>query len=210
SQVIVRFILGLAKNRFQDRNLGRSGSGRAMSTGAFGCLLPSIFGSTEAAFTYNDSVKVDGRVFVEFGFRVRLEKSGYSITDKQHRAIVAYDGTFLVDPKNFDLVRLTGHADQIPAELNTCADTTTVEYSSVHLAWRYSAWRVPAQSCSYRPAASQVLLVFAAGVHYRRHRRRDWIPARILDGRPPRLAASSHLKGGQYSELYRIQAAAYR
>jgi len=41
---------------------------------------------------------VDGRVFVEFGFRVRLEKSGYSITDKQHRAIVAYDGTFLVDP----------------------------------------------------------------------------------------------------------------
>jgi hypothetical protein len=96
-------------------------------------LLPSIFGPTAAAFTYNGDVKVDGRVFVEFGFRVPLERSGYSISDKQHRAIVAYDGTFLVDPKNFDLVRLTVHADQIPADLNTCEDTTTVEYSTVRL-----------------------------------------------------------------------------
>jgi len=161
----VRFILGLAKNRFQDRNLGRSGSGRGYVDWRIWLFASIHLRIHRGAFTYNGAVKVDGRVLVEFGFRVRLEKSGYSITDKQHRAIVAYDGTFLVDPKNFDLVRLTGHADQIPAELNTCEDTTTVEYSSVHLAWRYSAWRMPAQSCSCRPAASQVLLVFAAGAH---------------------------------------------
>jgi hypothetical protein len=107
----------VGENRFRDRSLADLVQGGATWTGAFGSLLRSIFGSTAAAFTYNGDVKVDGRVFCEFGFRVPLETSGYSISDKQLRAIVAYDGTFLVDPKNFDLVRLTVHADQIPAEL---------------------------------------------------------------------------------------------
>jgi hypothetical protein len=64
---------------------------------------------------------------------VPLEKSRYRIGNKLHHFIVAYNGTFLVDPKTFDLVRLTIRADQIPAGLNACESSTTLGYGSIQL-----------------------------------------------------------------------------
>jgi len=121
------------EDRFEDRSLADLAGGGATSTGAFASFLAAIFGSNAASFTYNGDVNSDGRALVEFGFRMPLEKSGYSIGNKLHRAIVAYDGMFLVDPWSFDLARLTIHADQLPVELNACEDTTILDYGSVRL-----------------------------------------------------------------------------
>ena len=121
------------EDRFQDRSLADLVQGGATSTGAFASFLTAIFGTNAADFTYNGDVNADGRALVAFGFRVPLEKSGYRIGTKQLGAIVAYDGTFLVDPKTFDLARMTIRADHLPKELNACADITTLDYGSVRL-----------------------------------------------------------------------------
>jgi len=121
------------KIRFEDRSLGDLVRGGATSTGAFASFLGAIFGTNAASFNYNGDVNQDGRALAEFGFRVPLEKSTHQIGNKLHSAIVAYDGTFLVDPKTFDLVRLTVRADQLPAELQACEELTTLDYGRVRL-----------------------------------------------------------------------------
>jgi hypothetical protein len=121
------------ENHFQDGSLADLVGSGATSTGTFGSFLGSIFGSDAATFTYNGDVDAAGRVLAEFGFRVPLEKSKYRIGNKLQHSIVAYDGTFLVDPKTFDLVRLTIHADQLPAGLNACESSTALEYGNIRL-----------------------------------------------------------------------------
>jgi hypothetical protein len=121
------------EDRFQDRRLADLVRGGATSTGAFATWLSSIFGTNAASFTYNGDVTVDGRSLAEFGFRVPREKSDHRVGNKLSSAIVGYDGTFLADPKTFDLVRLTVRDDGLPAELNACDVTTTLDYTSVRL-----------------------------------------------------------------------------
>jgi hypothetical protein len=95
------------EDRFQDRSLADLVGSGVTSTGAFASFLSAIFGTNAANFTYNGDVNADSHALVEFGFRVPIEKSLYRIGNKLHSGIVPYDGTFLVDPKTIDLVRLT-------------------------------------------------------------------------------------------------------
>jgi hypothetical protein len=106
----------------------------AISTGSFAAFLSTIFGSDEANFTDKGETTQDGRTFSEFGFRVPYEKSHYffSVGGKD-RVITGYDGTFLVDPKTVDLVRLDVRTNQLPAETRACFSSTTLDYSRVQL-----------------------------------------------------------------------------
>jgi hypothetical protein len=126
------------ENRFNDRGLADLVRRGATSTGAFGSFLASIFGAdfeTNAVnFTYKGEANVDGRALVAFDFRVPLEKSTFRMENQTHlSAIVAYEGSFLVDPKTFDLVRLTIRASRISPEFNVCENVTTLDYGSVRL-----------------------------------------------------------------------------
>lgn len=126
------------EDRFQDRSLADLVQRGATSTGAFVSFLSAVFGTDTADFTYNGDVNADGRALVEFSFRVPLDKSDYRLENTVHgaivfSAIVAYDGTFLVDPKTFDLVRLTIRVHRIPPELSVCENITTLNYRSVRL-----------------------------------------------------------------------------
>ena len=121
------------EDRFQDRSLAELVQRGATSTGAFSAFLTTVFGTSSADFTYNGDVKAGGPALSEFGFRVPFEKSRYSIGNKLGRDIVAYDGTFLVDPSTVDLVRLSVRADGLPAELKACEAITTLDYGRVRL-----------------------------------------------------------------------------
>ena len=118
---------------FDDRGLADLVRGGATSTGTFSSFINSIFGTDAATFTYDGDVHSGEQVFVEFGFRMPVEKSKYSIGNRLYRAIVGYDGVFLVDPKTFNVVRLTIRASQLPPELNACESNTTLDYASVRL-----------------------------------------------------------------------------
>ncbi len=115
-------------NRFHERSLARLVGGGATLSGAFSSFLTSIFDSDAAQFTYQGHADEAGRAAIRFGFAVPREKSGYRIGNQQFRAIVAYHGTILVDAVTHDLLRMTIAADRLPKELNTCMDTTVLDY----------------------------------------------------------------------------------
>lgn len=120
-------------NRFEDRELGDLVRGGTTSTGAFSAFLGSIFGTGVADFTARGDVDAAGRTLAEFGFSVSRAMSSHRIGDKLHSVVVPYEGTFVVDPKTFDLVRLTVIADQLPEEINACQEITTLDYANVQL-----------------------------------------------------------------------------
>lgn len=123
----------VGEDRFEDRSLADLVGRGTTVTGTFSASLSTIFGTNSASFTYDGDQTISGRSVVEFGFRVPVERSTYSIGTKSHHAIVGYEGTFLVDPRTFDLLRLTLLADQIPEQLNACETTTTLHYGRMQL-----------------------------------------------------------------------------
>lgn len=104
----------IGENRFENRSLADLVGHGATLTGTFSSFLMAIFGTNAATFTYDGEVPAERRGTIEFGFRVPLENSHYSIGTKLHHATVAYEGTFWADAKNYDLVRLTIRADKLP------------------------------------------------------------------------------------------------
>ncbi len=123
----------VGEDRFEDRSLADLVGRGATSTGAFATFLGSIFGTNSAQFTYNRDARTASSTLAEFGFDVPLDKSHYSIGNKLHRETVAYDGTFVVDTTTATLVRLTIHAEHVPADLDVCEDTTTLDYGEHEL-----------------------------------------------------------------------------
>ncbi len=107
-----------------------------ISTGEFAGFLSNIFGSDAATFTYNGDRTENGRNVAEFGYTVTPEKSQHEFGNKKFRAITGYDGTFLVDPQTFDLVRLTLRTNRLPEETGACDATTTLDYKRVLLSNR--------------------------------------------------------------------------
>ncbi len=123
----------VGENHFHDRSLAELVGSGATSTGSFSSFLSSIFGNNSASFTYEGNSDDDGRAVVRFGFTMPLEKSGYSIGNREFRSNVPYHGTIVVDSTTFNLVRLTIHADRLPIELHTCDDTTVLDYGTADL-----------------------------------------------------------------------------
>lgn len=122
-------------NRFDDRGLFDLVRQGAISTGTFSTLLVSIFREDRASFSYNGDLTVDGRALAEFGFRIPLEKSNYLYLfgkDRRQHVRAPVEGTFLVDSKTLDLVRLTvRHA--LPPEADACETSQILDYGRVSL-----------------------------------------------------------------------------
>jgi hypothetical protein len=159
----LRFDVGIAgsheiyslagENHFDDRELGEMVQG-PISNGSFSSFLRMIFdkdGSrflvhpgasfsleqpwrAQASFFYLGTKTVEGRSLIEFGFRIPVEESHYSIRDTRNRpAITAYDGNFLVDAATLDLVSLWVQTSEPPIETATCQATTALDYQRFHL-----------------------------------------------------------------------------
>jgi hypothetical protein len=122
---------------FSDRSLFEVVPDGAVSTGSFASLLASIFGgATAARFSYNGDSTVDGRVLSEFGFRIPEEKSDYLYLfggSRKQQTTIGYHGTFLVDPKTAELVRLSMGTSELPAETGACELSQTLDYGRVTL-----------------------------------------------------------------------------
>jgi hypothetical protein len=123
----------VGERRFDDRDLLDMVHEGAISSGSFGAFLTTIFRTDDASFTYNGETTQDGRTVSEFGFRVPYEKSHYRYGQREHSAITGYDGTFLVDTKTAELVRLVVRTSRLPAETGACYASTTLDYGRVRL-----------------------------------------------------------------------------
>jgi hypothetical protein len=124
----------VGESRFNDRDLLEMVHEGALSTGSFGTYLAAIFRSENTSFTYNGDETLEGRGLSEFGFRVPTEKSHYFFfSEGQHSVTTGYDGTFLVDSKTAELVRLVINTSQLPSETAVCYASTTLDYMRIRL-----------------------------------------------------------------------------
>jgi hypothetical protein len=62
-----------------------------------------------------------------------LEKSHFLYGREPHRVITAYDGTFWVDPKSAELIRLVIRTSRLPGETGACYATNTLDYNGMRL-----------------------------------------------------------------------------
>jgi hypothetical protein len=123
----------VGESRFSDRDLLDIVHEGAISTGSFSAFLTGIFRTEDASFTYNGETTEGGRTLAEFGFRVPHEKSHYLYGSGQYRLVTAYDGTFQVDPKSGDLVRLDLRTSRLPPETAACYASTTLDYGRTRI-----------------------------------------------------------------------------
>ena len=123
----------VGESKFNDRDLLDIVHEGSVSTGSFAGFLTAIFRGDIASFTYNGETTQDGRPASEFGFRVPLEKSHFLYGREPHRVITAYDGTFWVDPKSADLIRLVIRTSRLPGETGACYATNTLDYNGMRL-----------------------------------------------------------------------------
>jgi hypothetical protein len=123
----------VGESRFSDRDLLDIVHEGAISNGSFAAFLIGIFRTEDASFTYSGETTEDGRTVAEFGFRVPYEMSHYTYGDGTHRMLTGYDGTFLVDSKSGDLVRLDIRTNRLPRETAACYASTTLDYGRVRI-----------------------------------------------------------------------------
>jgi len=119
-------------NRFHDRTPAEIVGRGVTSNGSFEALLSMIFTTDPVEFSYRGELTEAGRPLAEFAFAAPLEKSHYTFAG-HFRVVAAYEGAFLVDPKTFDLVRLTIRTKGLPPEAGNCEAATTLDYHNVRL-----------------------------------------------------------------------------
>lgn len=102
-----------------------------LGSGDFGPFITSVF--TMATVKFEKETVADGRNLLEYSYDVPLNISRYQILDSNRNttAMIAYNGTFLLDPADSDLVRLTIRTAELPSDTNKCQATTEIDYARV-------------------------------------------------------------------------------
>lgn len=147
-----------AKN-FEDRDLHELVQGGAIGNGNFGLHAYSIFLTSAPMFTYGGERDMNGRKTVRYDYRVPLVSSGYRLKSPPKEARVGYHGSFWVDARTLDLVRLEVVADDIPPELEIAQATTAVVYDQVKIH----------DEQFLLPSSSELLMIDVAGNESRNH-----------------------------------------
>ncbi len=114
-------------NRIVESEIGHLVGG-TIGNGDFGLLARSIFLGGGGLFTYAGETSLDRQKTVRYDYRVPLLSSGYHLKVPPNESVVAYHGSFWVEPDTLDLVRLDVTADGIPFYLGLESATKTLEY----------------------------------------------------------------------------------
>jgi hypothetical protein len=123
----------VGEDRFDDRDVFELVREGALQTGAFSSFLASIFTGSAATFSYNGEIEQNGQMLAEFGFQVPREQSNYTFGNRREHVLTGYEGTFLVNPKTADLMRLRVRTNGLPADSGACEATTTLDYGRMRL-----------------------------------------------------------------------------
>lgn len=119
------------ENQFQERDLIDMVGGGAIGNGDFALHAYSVFLSSAPSYTYAGEQMLEDRPAVRYDYRVPLLNSGYRIRVPPREARVGYRGSFWVDARTLDVLRLEVIADEIPEELGLREAHTTIEYARI-------------------------------------------------------------------------------
>ena len=104
-----------------------------IGTGAFGTYLLGVFENPNVIFAYTGEKMSGATPVLEYSYRVPLEFSRYRVKVGANWQLVAYDGTFWVDPVTLNLRRLTVHSAELPPATTICDASTTLDHQTLHL-----------------------------------------------------------------------------
>ena len=121
--------------RFENAGIDRVVRSGPISTGSFGGYLMSVFEGEVKKFNFNGPRTIGNRILIEYSFHVAQADSNYSVKVRDHDswAIVAYSGTFLVDPQTADVVRMTIVTEDVPPAAGSCQTTAIMDFAWIQL-----------------------------------------------------------------------------
>jgi len=117
---------------FTESDISTFVTGGMIGNGLFTLFAREIFGPSTATYKFVGETNVAGRRLLRYDYQVSLLVSNYRIKSLAE-ANVGYHGSFWVDPKTFDTVRLDIQADDIPYAVGVAAATTRIDYAPVRI-----------------------------------------------------------------------------
>ncbi|BDC51126.1 hypothetical protein F183_A34420 [Bryobacterales bacterium F-183] len=121
--------------KFDDRDIGDMvPSGGAIGNGNFASHSGAVFRGNVANMKFG-AIEEDG--LFRYDYEVPLNLSGYRIrTGKGAGTVVAYHGSFWVDPNTKRVRRITVLAENVPAFLDISETTSSIDYAEVQIGER--------------------------------------------------------------------------
>jgi hypothetical protein len=117
--------------RFEGDTLGQLASRGPLSSGDFGPFLYLLF--NQAVITFKGEDSTGKRRLLAYSFDVPLERSTYKVQSSDGLAVIAYSGTFLLDPVAADIVSLTVQTSELPEGNPDCQFITEVDYGRTQI-----------------------------------------------------------------------------
>ena len=129
----------------------------AIGTGNFVGFLHNLFVSSAATIEYKGIETTAQQALYRFDFRVPLLGSKHTLVVEGVKAETAYSGSFWVDQKSLDVVRLETHAQEIPPELDCREERQSVTYGRIRLGI----------DDRLLPSAAELTLISREGIEHR-------------------------------------------
>jgi hypothetical protein len=115
--------------RFESRPLAQITGKGSITTGQLGLFATNVFLNPSAQFTYKGETEQDGRPAHEYSYDVAATNSSYRLRSGMAESIVAFQGSFWIDAKTLDLIRLEVQAYDIPEKLGLAEVNSALLYS---------------------------------------------------------------------------------
>jgi hypothetical protein len=117
---------------FNETDISTFVTGGMIGNGLFTGFAREIFNPSTATYQFTGTTNVAGRLLLRYDYQVSLLVSNYLIKSLGE-AKVGYHGSFWVDPKTFDTVRLDIQADDIPYAVGVVTAITRIDYGPVRI-----------------------------------------------------------------------------
>ena len=121
-------------SNFDDKGIDRLVRDGPMGTGAYGVFLNLVFREDAKAFMFERTLLSDGRSLMEYSFRVNRPDSHYRVKLDKSWVYTAYSGTFQVDPKTDEVVRMNLQEDDLPDATDYyCTTITSLNFQTAQI-----------------------------------------------------------------------------
>ena len=120
-------------SRFEDAGIDHVVRSGPIGTGSFGGILIVVFEEDVKKFTFERTIKEQGRTLMEYSFRVAQSDSHYAIKLYNSWVHVAYGGTLRADAETAEVVQMTMTTGDLPLATGACMSTTTLDLARVHI-----------------------------------------------------------------------------
>jgi hypothetical protein len=121
-------------SNFDDKGIDHLIHNGPIGTGAYGMFLKLVFLQDVKEFVFERNLVSGGRNLMEYSFRVNRSDSHYRVKLDKSWVYTAYSGTFQVDPKTDEVVRMNLQEEDLPDAADYCTTITSLKFHTAQIA----------------------------------------------------------------------------